>query len=418
MKEIGMLTRYFKRQTTLESYYGSSAGQYFDEFTDYLEKSGFHQEVICQYLPGVKMFAAWADAAYGRVASLPADTCSNYREYLAENGRLRYEKGEYSSSYRAAEHFLEFLASQNPIKCISIPPKTPRPELLSQFEAWMQAHRGLCSSTLNAYRNHIVDLLSTLGDQPAQFTAGALHSFIMSYARKHSHAPVKKRLTALRMFIRFLIATGLCPVGLDAAIPTIANWPLARLPRYISAEDVERVLASSNGATPIGLRDKAILLLLARLGLRASEVAEMVMSDIDWSAGTFTVIGKSRREAKLPLPQEVGDAVLHYLAGGRPTVTTDRVFITATAPWRPITRYVVKQVAGKAIQQAGITAPSFGAHVLRHSAATTMLRQGASLQVIGEVLRHSCLETTAHYAKVDIAMLREVARPWPGATSC
>ena len=181
---------------------------------------------------------------------------------------------------------------------------------------------------------------------------------------------------------------------------------------------MERVLASSNGATPIGLRDKAILLLLARLGLRASEVAEMVMSDIDWSAGTFTVIGKSRREAKLPLPQEVGDAVLHYLAGGRPTVTTDRVFITATAPWRPITRYVVKQVAGKAIQQAGITAPSFGAHVLRHSAATTMLRQGASLQVIGEVLRHSCLETTAHYAKVDIAMLREVARPWPGATSC
>ena len=169
---------------------------------------------------------------------------------------------------------------------------------------------------------------------------------------------------------------------------------------------------------PIGIRDKAILLLLARLGLRASEVAELAFSDIDWSAGTFSVIGKSRREAKLPLPQEVGDAVLKYLEFARPSVETNRIFITAIAPWMPITRYVVKQVAAHAIRRAGVNAPSFGAHVLRHSAATSMLRQGASLQVIGEVLRHRCLDTTAHYAKVDMRLLHQVIRPWPGEPSC
>jgi len=220
------------------------------------------------------------------------------------------------------------------------------------------------------------------------------------------------------MFIRFLIATGRCQPGIEAAIPAIAEWPLARLPRYLPGEEVKRVLACTNDVTPTGIRDKAILLLLARLGLRASEVAELALSDIDWSAGTFSVIGKSRRESKLPLPQEVGDAMLKYLNGIRPPVETNRVFITAIAPWIPITRYVVKHVAAQAIRRAGINAPSFGAHVLRHSAATGMLRQGASLQVIGEVLRHRCLETTAHYAKVDMSLLLQVTRPWPGATSC
>ncbi len=220
------------------------------------------------------------------------------------------------------------------------------------------------------------------------------------------------------MFIRFLIATGRCQPGIEAAIPALAKWPLARLPRYLSVEEVEGVIAGADDITPIGIRDKAILLLLARLGLRASEVAELAIPDIDWSSGTFSVMGKSRREAKLPLPQEVGDAVLKYIESARPSVKTSRVFITAVAPRTPITRDVVKHVAAHAIRRAGINAPSFGAHILRHSAATGMLRQGASLQVIGEVLRHRCLETTAHYAKVDISLLQSVTRAWPGGASC
>lgn len=251
----------------------------------------------------------------------------------------------------------------------------------------MQAHRGVRPSTLRNYQSHIVDLLTAIGEYPEQFTADVLYAFILNYARGRSHELAKTRVTAIRMFIRFLITTGRCSPGIEAAIPTLAKWPLARLPRYLPLEDVERVLASTDLSTPIGVRDKAILLLLARMGLRASEVAGLKFPDIDWKAGTFSVIGKSRRESKLPLPREVGDALLKYLKSARMSVKTNRVFITAIAPWIPITRYVVKHVAAQAIRRYGIKAPSFGAHVLRHSAATGMLRQGASLQVIGEVLR-------------------------------
>lgn len=157
-------------------------------------------------------------------------------------------------------------------------------------------------------------------------------------------------------------------------------------------------------------------MLLTRLGLRAGEVAALRRSDCEWDHGTFRVMGKNRREAKLPLPQEVGDARLQYLETARPAVDNDQGFVRLLAPWTPITRYVVKAVAAQAIRRAGVQAPSFGAHVLRHSAATGLLRQGASLQVIGEVLRHRSVDTTAHYAKVDVGLLQEVIRPWPGGT--
>jgi len=183
-------------------------------------------------------------------------------------------------------------------------------------------------------------------------------------------------------------------------------------------EDVERVITACDSSTSRGIRNKAILLLLARLGWRTGDVASLQLEAIDWVQGTLRVMGQSRREAKLPLPQDVGDAILHYLHTARPSVNCDSVFITAIAPWNPITLHVVTTVAAQAIQRAGVKAPSYGAHVLRHSAATGLLCQGASLQVIGEVLRHRAVETTAHYAKVDVALLQQVAMPWPGASSC
>lgn len=413
-----MLATYFKRQTTRATYYASSAGSYLDEFTGWLAQCGFHEEVICQFLPGIVEFADWADATYGNLTSCPNDAFNHFRDHLAERGRLRYSKGQHSVSCRGARRFVEFLQIQHKIAGTTPPPQATQPELFRQFEQWMQAHRGVRPATLRNYQRHIVDLLSTLGEYPEHYTATALYTAILNYALGRSHELAKKRVTAIRMFIRFLIVAGRCQPGIEAAIPTLADWPLARLPRYLSVEEVERVLAGTDDITPTGIRDKAILLLLARLGLRASEVAELALPDIDWSAGTFSVMGKSRQEAKLPLPQEVGDALLKYLEFARPSVATNRVFITAVAPWIPITRYVVKHVAAHAIRRAGVSAPSFGAHVLRHSAATGMLRQGASLQVIGEVLRHHCLETTAHYAKVDMSLLQQVTRPWPGGASC
>jgi integrase len=201
------------------------------------------------------------------------------------------------------------------------------------------------------------------------------------------------------------------------AIPGFASWQLSTVPRFLVAEDVERVIDSC----PVdgnGPRDKAVLLLLARLGLRAGEVARLRFDDIDWVQGLLTVSGKARRQDKLPLSQEVGDALLLYLRQNRSPLRTPEVFTTVWAPLRPLTRAAVTHIVRAALRRAGIKAPINGAHVLRHSAATSMLRSGASLAGIGAVLRHRSPRTTAHYAKVDFGLLSEIAQPWPGVTSC
>ena len=164
-----------------------------------------------------------------------------------------------------------------------------------------------------------------------------------------------------------------------------------------------------------------MILLLARLGLRAGDVRDLRLGDIDWVRGRLRLMGKGRCETWLPLPQEVGDAVLHYLTRFRPITEDDHVFLRVHAPVGPLpSSGPISHLVGRALERAGITAPSRGAHVLRHSAATALLRQGVTLDVIGAVLRHRCVESTAHYAKVDVARLRAVAQPWPtaGGGSC
>jgi integrase len=200
----------------------------------------------------------------------------------------------------------------------------------------------------------------------------------------------------------------------------VPQWRLSALPRYLEAPDLKRVVNSCDLTTGHGLRDYAILVLLSRLGLRAGDVVRATLEDFDWQRGTLRVFGKSRREVLLPLPQEVGDAVLAYLDRGRPKSTSERVFLTMRAPTRPFaSSAAVSDIVRFALARAGISnPPSRGAHLLRHSAATAMLRSGGSLDTIATVLRHQSADTTAYYAKVDVEMLQQVAQPWPGGASC
>jgi integrase/recombinase XerD len=204
---------------------------------------------------------------------------------------------------------------------------------------------------------------------------------------------------------------------MEYAIPGFASWQLSSVPRFLVAEDVERVIGSCVNYA-FGVRDGAVLLLLARLGLRASEVAQLKFADIDWRNGTITVCGKGRRHELLPLPQEVGEAILLYVNQSRPSLPVPEVFTSVLAPCRPLTRAAVTHIVRSALRRAKIKAPINGAHVLRHSAATAMLRQGASLASVGELLRHRSPMTTAHYAKVDFSLLKGIAQPWPEVTSC
>jgi site-specific recombinase XerD len=293
------------------------------------------------------------------------------------------------------------------------------PALLSGFCDWMRCQRGTQEDTLRAYGRVIKDALDDLGADPRRYDAESIRTFILSRTKGKSRSNAKEVTSVMRMFLRYLIAEGKCRTGMDDAVPTIAMWRLSALPRYLPAADIEKVISCCNQDTAVGLRDRAAVLLMARLGLRAGDVRRMDLSDIDWGHASIRVSGKSRDEVKLPLTQEVGDALLEYLRCGRPPVQDiTRVFVSMSAPWKPLEVSSVSGIVGRAIARAGIEAPFRGAHVLRHSAATAMLREGANLQQIGAVLRHRYLDTTAHYAKVDVNRLREIALPWPEVFPC
>ena len=234
--------------------------------------------------------------------------------------------------------------------------------------------------------------------------------------KPHGRGRAQGITVATRAYLKYLVATGQCPVGREQAVPGFANWQLATTPRFLGQADIDRLLAACDGEDR--LRDRAVILLLARLGLRASEVANLAFDEIDWVAGRITLAGKARREERLPLTQEIGDAILAYIERARPRIATARAFLTSAAPVRPLSRIAVKCIVRRALDRAGVKSIHRGAHVLRHSAATTMLRNGASLAGVGAVLRHRSPSVTALYAKVDIGLLSEIAQPWGGRLPC
>jgi site-specific recombinase XerD len=290
------------------------------------------------------------------------------------------------------------------------------PPVLEQFSAWMRHHRGVQVSTLGNYLPLLHEFVVALGDDAVTYDAAGVRAFILARASRAGRGRAKSLVNAVRMFLRFLAVRGSCPADLAAAVPRIANWRLAALPRYLVADDIARLLATCEPDTAAGARDRAVMLLCVRLGLRAGDVRDLRLGDVDWSRGRLRVLGKGRCETWLPLPQEVGDAILHYLERFRPAIGDDHVFLRVHAPLGPLpSSGPIAKLVRRAIERAGIAAPSHGAHVLRHSAATVLLREDVSLDIIGAVLRHRSVESTAHYAKVDVTRLRAIAQPWPAA---
>jgi len=285
---------------------------------------------------------------------------------------------------------------------------------VAAFCDWFRTHRGVKEPTLRHYTRGATDLLRTLGEDVSQWNAQTLRDFLLERARQCGTSTTQKLITSLRAFLRFLSFRGECRYDLALAIPAVAHWRLARLPRCLTAEEVDRLIAACNGTTPGRLRDRAIVLMLARLGLRSGDVAHLRLNDIDWNSGTLQVMGKGRYQVRLPLPQDVCDALLSYLDCRPAYIETDRVFIRSIAPCRPFVRGDgVSSVVKHALKRANIDAPAKGAHLLRHTAATEMLRNGVPLDQAGLVLRHRSIDMTAYYAKADVALLKQIAQPWP-----
>jgi integrase/recombinase XerD len=393
------------------------AGDHIDAFADWLQVHGYKPVSIDLLLRSLAGWTDWMlDKGFTAQDLVPGLEACRYA--VKEQARVRYSRGPNHDSVKAAAVYIRFLREKGELSTpVGTPPASERWPIWGEFRLWARQHRGLTEATLDVYQGILIGLLETLGDDASTYSTEALRTFVFERARPHGIYRAKSIVVAVRAFLRFLGATGRCSLGLEHAIPGFASWQLSSVPRFLIAEDVERVIASCTNYV-FGLRDQAVLLLLARLGLRASEVAQLRFADIDWCKASISVCGKGRRQELLPLSQEVGDAILLYLTHARPALRTPELFISVLAPLRPLTRASVTHVVRSALRRAGIKAPINGAHVLRHSVATSMLRQGASLADVGAVLRHRDPMTTAHYAKVDFGLLSEIAQPWPEVSSC
>lgn len=292
--------------------------------------------------------------------------------------------------------------------------------LLIEFGEWLDRQRGLAPVTIHNYSWHVEQFLTAL-PQPMHASlglldAGTVTGFMIEFCRDRNTNSAKSMARSVRSFLRFAHATGRTSAQLWGAVPPSASWHLASLPKMVPATDLEHLLSvTSRGLfTATGRRNYAILLLLARLGLRRGEVAGLGLDDIDWRAGELVVVGKGDRAERLPLPVEPGEAIVAWLSDGRPACDTRMVFTTLRPPGQPLSPGAIGHVVGTACCNAGLE--RIGAHRLRHTLASAMLRAGASLPEVGQVLRHRSVRSTVIYAKVDEVALRPLARPWPGTT--
>lgn len=306
-----------------------------------------------------------------------------------------------------------------PAKEAEVTERTALTDILDLYGVFLVHERALRPQGVGQYQGvarHF--LLAAFGDKPLdlnRLTAGDVSSYIVGEAGRWSVGYAKLKVTALRSFLRYLHVRGEIPRDLTGALPPVVGWRLAGLPKALAPEEANRLLLACDRRTRIGRRDYAVLVLMIHLGLRAIEVASLTLDDLNWSRGEILVRGKGGRLDSLPLPQIVGEAVVSYLRQGRPSSQSRSLFLGAQAPHRDITSSMAKQVVSAAGYRCGFQ--HLGAHRLRHTTATNMLRNGASLPEIGQVLRHRSMATTAIYAKVDRNFLRTVCRPWPGATS-
>jgi integrase/recombinase XerD len=306
------------------------------------------------------------------------------------------------------------VAAEQPISA------APTLQVRQEFEKYLLRDRGLAAATIRLYGDAVGRFLEhAFGDgevRLGEINAADVIRFVQVDAARLHHAKRAKVMTsALRSFLQYGRYRGDICADLHASVPTVANWSMAGIPRTISASQVQSLLAQCDRRTANGRRDYAVLLLLARLGLRAGEVVELRLDDLDWDQGAIQIRGPAQRCDRLPMPADVGAALADYLRDGRPACPARNVFIRSRAPLRELLGpSAVSCIVFRALRRAGIESPFKGAHLLRHSLATRMLGNGASLSEIGEVLRHRNPQTTTIYAKVDLVSLHALALPWPG----
>jgi integrase/recombinase XerD len=384
-------------------------------FRDELLRLGYTPLTAAAHVRLVSHLSKWLA---GRGLTASALTRATVEAYFAQRRAAGYVN---ERTPRALAPLLAYLQELGVVAVEQPPPPTdPVEVLLRQYQDYLLVERGLAASTATLDARLARPFLATLvqGDgrlDLAGLGASEVAAYVVAQSRQRPRS-AKRIVTAVRSLLRFAYVAGLIDQPLAEAVPSPAGWTLTSLPKGLSPAQVVALLAGCNRDSATGCRDYAILTMLVRLGLRAGEVAALALEDIDWRRGELIVRGKGHREDRLPLPADVGQAIVDYLQHARPATASARtVFVRAQAPYRALTSNAVTTVVLTAARRAGLG--EVAAHRLRHTAATAMLHAGGSLAEIGQVLRHRRALTTALYAKVDVAGLRVLARPWPGAAA-
>lgn len=359
-------------------------------------------------------FATWLDQRESCIRGVEVGLIDEYLE-----DRWVHRRRRRGDAFTLRE-FVRLVSADDTAVAQQSTATAPRLHVRQKFEHYLLCERGLATASIRLYGDAVGRFLEhVFGNGEVrldEITAADVIGFVQVDAARLQHSKRAKVMTsALRSFLQYGRYLGDIRADLHASVPTVANWSMSGIPRSISASQVHSLLVQCDRRTATGRRDYAVLLLLARLGLRAGEVVELTLDDLDWHEGAIRIRGPAQRCDRLPMPADVGAALVDYLRNGRPACHVRNVFIRSRAPRRGLRGpSAVSCIVFRALRRAGIESPCKGAHLLRHSLATQMLGNGASLGEIGEILRHRNPQTTTIYAKVDLASLHTLALAWPG----
>jgi site-specific recombinase XerD len=409
-----VINQLFTFSSTIERLRQGPLSEHLDAYAAAQAQQGYGRHSIRQHIVVLADFSRWLKQKQIAIQDLDSSVVDRFLRLRRRQERVR--RGD----PLALARMLNLLCQTGIVKPSDKPVSGDAcSRMVEEFRCYLLQERGLSTATLHNYLPVIEQFLSERFRNRTPIVrslrAPDVTGFVVRHASHLSSVRAKLMVTALRSFFSYLRYRGAISTDLAGCVPTVPNWSLSALPRFLPAAEVERVLKCCDRKTSVGGRNYTILLLLARLGLRAGEVVVLNLGDIDWSTGQITIRGKGGRSAQLPLPPDVGEALASYLRDDRPRCATRRVFVRHRAPLAGFANSsTISSIVRRALKHAGIESAHTGAHVLRHSLATSLLRQGGSLDEIGELLRHQSPNTTAIYAKVDVAALQTLALAWPG----
>ena len=389
-------------------------GQLVELYAARLVKDGLARQGTWRCLSLVSGLLSWIAGSRSKLTDLDEGMIERYLLHRA--GKQFVQPGDRA----ALKRLLSVLRDAGTIRPATLPPITPQDQIFEEFSDYLRRERGLAPKSIVRHlpiiRRFLREVCPAGASDLGKINQEDVTRYIERHARDWSAVYGKAMCWSLRAFLRYLHHRGLNPLALAGCVPSIRRWKLASLPTYLSAAQVQKVLDGCDRTTALGRRDYAILMMLAKLGLRADEVATLTLDDIDWRSGEMLVRAKGRQRARMPMPPDVGAAVVAYLRDSRPTSSCRRLFLRSLAPNVGFASgCAITMIAKAALERAGIRGYAHqGAHIFRHSLATELLRSGATLAEIGQLLRHESHDTTRIYAKVDIEALRTLSLPWPG----